>query len=156
MPIALATPPSTPPHALQPICARARALLRPTCNGPAPLSGRSNERDQIIAFIEPFLATSDKTNEHAVLYISGSPGTGKTAMVTAVFDNMRTQLETAEVVTVVINCMALNSVDALWDRLKDEFQDAEAKTKKGTKAKKLKESSLDALKRLFASRSTKW
>lgn len=77
-------------------------------------------------------------------------------MVTAVFDNMRTQLETAEVVTVVINCMALNSVDALWDRLKDEFQDAEAKTKKGTKAKKLKESSLDALKRLLASRSTKW
>jgi cell division control protein 6 len=70
-----------------------------------------------------------KDTTPSTLYISGSPGTGKTALVNSVLRDFHTELR-----IVSINCMALNSVDELWVRIVEELGDGE---KKG-RGKKLK------------------
>ena len=155
MPNILAAPSTSPPAALQPICARARALLRPTCNNLGPMAGRSQERDQIIAFIKPFITSGD-AKDQSILYISGSPGTGKTAMVNSVLTELRVELEAADIRTFTINCMALNNIEALWDRFKDEFHEEPRKETKASKTKKGKETSFETVKRILASQSKKW
>ena len=60
------------------------------------------------------------TNTSTTLYISGSPGTGKTALVNSVLRDLETESRPK---IMFINCMALNNVDALWDRLLEEFMD---------------------------------
>ena len=136
------------------------SLLRPTANGSAPFSGRDRERDQIVSFIKPFLdAPTDPKTEvsgHAILYISGTPGTGKTALVTAILRDMSKDIEHAKVNTIVVNCMALNNLDALWDRLVDELKDKHAKSAGGGKRKKTKEAPLELLERLFSRNLGKW
>ncbi|KAJ7899034.1 P-loop containing nucleoside triphosphate hydrolase protein [Mycena leptocephala] len=115
--LTLATPPPTPPNSLLPIHARARALLRATCNSPATeMAGRDSERAAISAFFASLIDHADAV-EHTSLYISGSPGTGKTALVNSV---LRT-LDINQVKVITINCMALNSVDTLWERLIEEL-----------------------------------
>jgi cell division control protein 6 len=53
------------------------------------------------------------------LYISGSPGTGKTALVNSI---IRTFGATrSDVKFISVNCMALKSTDALWERLVEEL-----------------------------------
>lgn len=119
--LAIATPPPTPPTVLLPIHARARALLRPTCNNTGILvAGRDSERAVIRDYLTSFLA-SDSLNRDAEvtsLYISGSPGTGKTALV----DSILRSLPTSDIRLVMVNCMALGSIEALWERLAEEFQ----------------------------------
>ncbi|KAJ7497591.1 P-loop containing nucleoside triphosphate hydrolase protein [Mycena latifolia] len=131
--LTLATPPPTPPTSLLPIHARARALLRATCNSPATeMAGRDVERTAISAFFASLIDQADEV-EHTSLYISGSPGTGKTALVNSV---LRT-LGADQVKIITINCMALNSVDALWERLIEELSgSAEKKRKTAGRPKK--------------------
>ncbi|KAJ7429760.1 hypothetical protein B0H11DRAFT_2141381 [Mycena galericulata] len=77
----LATRHPSPPYLLLPIHARARALLRATCNSPSTeMAGRDAEHVAISAF---FASLSDHADavEHTSLYISGTPGTGKTALI---------------------------------------------------------------------------
>ncbi|KAH8083804.1 P-loop containing nucleoside triphosphate hydrolase protein [Cristinia sonorae] len=131
--ISLATPPPTP-STLLPISARARALLRATCNNTGGLSGRTAEAATIQCFVRSFLTSSNADEaEHTVLYISGSPGTGKTALVTTVLNDLNPELTAAAVTFVSVNCMALGNVDALWDRLIEVLSDgcAITKTRKG-------------------------
>ncbi|KAJ7495965.1 P-loop containing nucleoside triphosphate hydrolase protein [Mycena galericulata] len=141
--LTLATPPPTPPYSLLPIHTRARALLRATCNSPSTeMAGRDAERVAISAF---FASLSDHADavEHTSLYISGSPGTGKTALVNSI---LRT-LGVGQVKVITINCMALNSVDALWERLIEELGGtAEKKRKTAGRPKKLQgRDAVDAL-----------
>ncbi|KAF7361619.1 hypothetical protein MVEN_00505100 [Mycena venus] len=125
--------PPTPPNSLLPIHARARALLRATCNSPATeMAGRDSERAAISAFFASFIGQGQAV-EHTSLYISGSPGTGKTALVNAV---LRT-LDVNQVKVITINCMALNSVDTLWERLVEELgATADKKRKTAVRPKK--------------------
>ncbi|KAF8441350.1 P-loop containing nucleoside triphosphate hydrolase protein [Boletus edulis BED1] len=104
------------PISLLPIHARVRALLRSTCNGGAfTIAGRSTERDVITKFIASGCETScSDVPPKASLFISGSPGTGKTALVNSVLAGLECSQE-FKVITV--NCMALNNVDNLWDCL---------------------------------------
>ncbi|KAF7793783.1 hypothetical protein EIP86_004904 [Pleurotus ostreatoroseus] len=118
------------------------------------MAGRSQERDQIIAFIKPFITSGD-AKDQSILYISGSPGTGKTAMVNSVLTELRVELEAADIRTFTINCMALNNIEALWDRFKDEFQEEPRKETKASKTKKGKETSFETVKRILASQSKK-
>ncbi|KAF9244856.1 P-loop containing nucleoside triphosphate hydrolase protein [Melanogaster broomeanus] len=113
--LALSTPPPTPPVTLLPIHARARALLRSTCNGTSPIAGRTVERDMIAKFIASARESncSDESLQPS-LFISGTPGTGKTALVNYVLAGLE-HCENLEVLTV--NCMAFHNVDALWERL---------------------------------------
>lgn len=150
--LAIATPPPTPPTSLQSLHARARALLRSTCNNnSAEIAGRDEERATIRNFLTLFLDNSaiETDDEPSTsLYISGTPGTGKTALVN---DIIRSISIDAKVIS--INCMALNSVEALWDRLVEELEDGKKRKIVG-RVKKVK--GRDAVESILSKHHTKW
>ncbi|KAH9855198.1 P-loop containing nucleoside triphosphate hydrolase protein [Lenzites betulinus] len=121
--LSLATPPPTPPTSLLPIHIRARALLRPTCNDTPQFAGRSSERHKIESFLISFLADEFDADSPSTLYVSGSPGTGKTALVNVVLAAMNTTLESKSTRVLSVNCMALASVEAVWHRLAEVLGD---------------------------------
>jgi cell division control protein 6 len=138
-----------------------RALLRPTCNHNSLIAGRQSERDVITRFISGFtsLSSEDESTESAdasILYISGSPGTGKTALVNAVVDETKVELDMAQVSVAAVNCMAVNDIDALYDRLGEELSKATLLGKKSSRSRKVKETSLQALSRLLSESDSKW
>ena len=153
----LATPPPTPaPSALLPLHARARALLRATTTTASAadcLAGRDDERATIRAFLSDDADENGCEGEEAkggVLYISGAPGSGKTALVTALL------AETA-VRIVFVNCMALDGPDALWARLLEELRPTSTGKTRGKKPAKEsagKEGVAKALHALSASSSS--
>ncbi|KAI6044539.1 P-loop containing nucleoside triphosphate hydrolase protein [Pisolithus marmoratus] len=113
--LALSTPPPTPHATLLPIHARARALLRATCNGKSPITGRATERETIKNFISsPWESRSTCPS----LFISGTPGTGKTALVNAVLSELE---KDGDLEVISVNCMAYRNLDALWDHLHNTF-----------------------------------
>lgn len=83
------------------------------------------------------------------LYISGSPGCGKTALVNSVLVQLNPEADGVK--TIFINCMALNNLDALWDRVFDEI-DAEGKQKSKSRKTKGK----DAIEALLTGLRRKW
>ena len=114
----------------------------------SPLSGRATERALISEFITSFVDGSKNpaSAQCTSLYISGSPGTGKTAVVNSVI-SQSTIPPTFTVIT--INCMALNDVDFLWSRLADELSPSGVKAKKALKG-------IDAVNRLLSAYTSKW
>ncbi|KAF9227467.1 hypothetical protein BS17DRAFT_727772 [Gyrodon lividus] len=118
--LALSTPPPTPPVALLPIYARARTLLRATCNSTSPIAGRTAERDLITKFIASSREGScfDESLKSS-LFVSGTPGTGKTALVNSVIAGIG-NCDDLDVITV--NCMAFHHVDALCERLCEDLE----------------------------------
>lgn len=152
----LITPPSTP-SSLQSVSAKARALLRPTSNNAAAIAGREKERDSIRNFLLPFLQGSESADcRHPVLYISGSPGTGKTALVNEVLRTLTSELAGASAAIVPINCMALASVDALFGTLVERLQLQNGKSKTNRTAGVNKDTSRQTLERLLRERNSKW
>ncbi|KAK0191479.1 P-loop containing nucleoside triphosphate hydrolase protein [Armillaria mellea] len=113
--LTISTPPPTPPSLL-PIHARARVLLRPTSDCTGDMPGREKER----SVIRDFITMSDNGDQITSLYISGSPGTGKTAIVNALIQSLGSDLNGMKIITV--NCMALENVEALWEWLSEELQ----------------------------------
>ncbi|KAM4750027.1 cell division control protein 6 homolog [Anableps anableps] len=75
---------------------------------PERLLSREAEQASIRSFLE------DKVLQHvpSSLYISGPPGTGKTACLNCVLQEMKSEL--ASVNTVVVNCMSLRSSNAIF------------------------------------------
>ncbi|KAG6334201.1 hypothetical protein ID866_4886 [Astraeus odoratus] len=143
--LALSTPPPTPHASLLPIHARARALLRATCNGNSTIAGRLVERETIKNFI------CSSWGDHSAdpsLFISGTPGTGKTALVNAVLAELG---EEYDVEIVSVNCMAYQNAETLWDHLRDVLAPAasiKASPRKGkAKGKPLLEDMLASRKR---------
>ncbi|KAG2126975.1 P-loop containing nucleoside triphosphate hydrolase protein [Suillus bovinus] len=115
--LAISTPPPTPPVLLLPVYTRARGLLRSTSTDVSPIAGREDERQCVLKFI----TSSWCDSAHTSLYISGTPGTGKTALVNSVLRSFQESEGTSDLRVVSINCMALNGLDALWDRLYEEL-----------------------------------
>lgn len=118
---------------------RVRALLRATSNGVTGMTGRAEERTVIESFIASFLAGEEQ--DHTSLYISGSPGTGKTALVNDVLRVSRGNLEANGVRATLINCMAVKSVDAVWDSLAEAIDEARVQ---GRRTRKLRETASSA------------
>jgi cell division control protein 6 len=114
------------------------------------MAGRDSERAAISAFFASLIDEADAV-EHTSLYISGSPGTGKTALVNSVLR----ALDVNEVKVITINCMALNSVDTLWERLTEELGATAAKKRK-TAGRPKKQLAKDAVDALLAVLPTKW
>ncbi|RDX50187.1 P-loop containing nucleoside triphosphate hydrolase protein [Lentinus brumalis] len=133
--LSLATPPPTPPSAILPLHVRAKALLRPTCNDGPQLAGREQEKATIEAFILGFIFGSALSEDISALYISGSPGTGKTAMVNAVLAAVAKQLQAQSTDVLAVNCMALDGVDAVWQRLAELLGTAKKTSGRGRKTK---------------------
>ncbi|KAJ4480029.1 P-loop containing nucleoside triphosphate hydrolase protein [Lentinula aciculospora] len=122
--LTLATPPATP-LTLLPLHVRVRALLRATSDNNFSMPARDNEREIITRFITNFLSHSVRDTFHS-FYISGSPGCGKTALMNTILKN----LESDGIRIINVNCVALTSVDALWNRLVDEFDGVFQKKRK--------------------------
>jgi cell division control protein 6 len=69
------------------------------------------------------------------MFISGSPGTGKTALVTRIVRELTAE-HPGDLRVISINCMALKSLEVLWERMADELEhDAFKKRSAGKKAK---------------------
>ena len=146
-PISLVTPPATP-RTLLPLHVRAKALLRSTSNDTkATITCRDTEHGAITGFLQSFLV-GEATQK--CLYISGSPGTGKTALLNSV---LRT-LDHDQCNVVSINCMTLKGVDALWQKLFDDLNSADAKLDKAMRPQKLK--GREAVEVALATLSRKW
>ena len=141
---------SSPPVVLVPIHARVRALLRSTCNGTFAIAGRSAERDVIANFIAS--ACQDSCLDEPLkssLFISGTPGTGKTALVNSVLAGLE-YCQDLKVIT--INCMALNNVDNLWDCLCENIEPSTlVKRTKAVKARGKRQ-----LEKMLASQQRRW
>jgi cell division control protein 6 len=151
--LSIGTPPTTP-SALVPLHVRARGLLRATCNSTSAIAGRNDERTTIASFLHSFAAGTEEDADNAgvsTLYVSGLPGTGKTALVNDILRGMEAEMD--GVVLITLNCMALNSADALWDRLQEELG-VMKKTKARGRPKKLDVQMSVA--KILESSSTKW
>ncbi|SJL05287.1 uncharacterized protein ARMOST_08653 [Armillaria ostoyae] len=135
--IAITTPPPTPPTLL-PFHVRARALLRATCDDAVDMPARDDERAIIRDFITGFVVASpldsDDADHASCLYISGAPGTGKTALVNSILRSLDNDIE-----VITINCMALSSLEALWERLHEEFKGTKKASNQIKKARRGKD-----------------
>ncbi|KAF9482254.1 P-loop containing nucleoside triphosphate hydrolase protein [Pholiota conissans] len=135
--VAISTPPPTPPTILLPIETRIRALLRSTCNNTqTEMAGREAERTSILEFLSSFIEGNSMVEDKAAssMFISGSPGTGKTALVNSIIRQLSSSNDT-DVKVVSINCMALKSVDALWERMIEELTTGPKRKVAGKKLK---------------------
>ncbi|KAF9071652.1 P-loop containing nucleoside triphosphate hydrolase protein [Rhodocollybia butyracea] len=144
--LCISTPPPTPPTFL-PIHIRIRALLRPNCDELNELPGREEERETITTFMQSFIAGTE-LDDHQSLYISGSPGSGKTALVNSI---LRLLEEAGDVNVITINCMALADVDALWRRMREELDPSTKsiptpRSKKQLKGKEAADAAISAMK----------
>ncbi|KAF5351649.1 hypothetical protein D9756_007735 [Leucocoprinus leucothites] len=130
-----ATPPPTPVSL--PLHTRARTLLRATCNSADnEIAGRDTERGIIRDFISSFVddSTMDTDDAPATLYISGSPGCGKTALINSVLGHLNPEANGVKII--FINCMALNDLDALWERMFEELDAARKQKSSPSKSRK--------------------
>lgn len=108
------TPPATPPLTVLSLHARARALLRP---GVGEVIGRDKERAILTDFLAPFVAgTPQSSTNKLAAYISGAPGTGKTALVSEV---LRTVAKD-EVKGIYVNCTGFKEESSVWARVLEE------------------------------------
>lgn len=147
--MAVQAPPTTA-RISQPIHVRARALLRATCNSAGDFAGRVAESDTLRDFITSFFAVKSKPADdvHPILYISGSPGCGKTALINNVLNALEDDMQENGVRLSFVNCMAMNNLDAVWDRLATDFGSPKKRGKQVTGS--------EAVQKLFATRKDKW
>uniref|UniRef100_A0A8C8IU25 Cell division control protein 6 homolog n=1 Tax=Oncorhynchus tshawytscha TaxID=74940 RepID=A0A8C8IU25_ONCTS len=82
---------------------------------PERLLSREAERSSIRSFLEDKALKASP----ASLYISGAPGTGKTACLNCVLQEMKDELKAIQ--TVVLNCMALRSSHAIFPLLAEKL-----------------------------------
>ncbi|KAK3395885.1 P-loop containing nucleoside triphosphate hydrolase protein [Sordaria brevicollis] len=108
--------PSTPmtPAASQTVYHQARQLFSRSAD-PGELIGRDDERDKLNAFLERCITT----HPSGCLYVSGPPGTGKSAIVNKVTDKFASK--TSNVHKAYINCMSIKSSKDLYVTLLDQL-----------------------------------
>ncbi|XP_064180557.1 cell division control protein 6 homolog [Anguilla rostrata] len=76
-------------------------------------------RDKECASIRSFLTDKVKLGIPASLYISGAPGTGKTACLNCILQEMEDQLQSVQ--KVIINCMRLRSSQSIFPLLVEQL-----------------------------------
>ncbi|KAI5101835.1 cell division control protein 6-like, partial [Silurus meridionalis] len=82
---------------------------------PERLLSREAERDVIVSFLEKHVIPGKPSS----LYISGAPGTGKTACLNCVLQEHKASLKGVR--TVVINCMTLRSSHSIFPLLAEKL-----------------------------------
>ncbi|KAF9879956.1 cell division control protein [Colletotrichum karsti] len=105
--------PHTPlsPGSLQTVYHSARQLFARGAD-PGQLVGREQEREQLAQFVQQCSSSSPS----GCLYVSGPPGTGKSAMVKEVTEQL---MEATVVRQATINCMSIKSSKDLYNTLLD-------------------------------------
>jgi cell division control protein 6 len=131
---------STPTKALSNIYAHARSLLRLSSETTTDqlLLGRKEERAALTTFLaKRFSAlfpehedTDETADASASLYVSGMPGTGKTALLLETIARMPSG---HDVQVDMVNCLSLKQPGDIWAHLIDE------EVGSGTKADALRE-----------------
>ncbi|KAJ4398154.1 AAA ATPase [Neurospora sp. IMI 360204] len=108
--------PSTPmtPAASQTVYHQARQLFSRSAD-PGELIGRDDEREKLNTFLD----RCTTTHPSGCLYVSGPPGTGKSAIVNKVTDKFAS--ETSTVRKAYINCMSIKSSKDLYVTLLDQL-----------------------------------
>jgi cell division control protein 6 len=101
--------PKTPqtPSTSQTIYHQARQLFSRSSD-PGQLIGREEERNTL----RSFLGRSDSSQPHGCLYVSGPPGTGKSAMVNEVSNQLVAESPTVR--KAYVNCMSIKSSKDLY------------------------------------------
>jgi len=107
----------------------ARHILRKSVSR---LVGREVERDEL----EAFISTRLSGRKSGAIYISGPPGTGKSATVTEVLENLRQHPATR---TSFVNCVSLKDASGVYAKLLADFDALDV----------LQDSELSALQKLF-------
>lgn len=131
--------PTTPRNAAPTVYNDARQLFA-RGSAPAALFGREEERKEL----QDFISTRSKTKKSGCIYVSGPPGTGKSAFVN---DVCRGITSDAPIKTGYINCMSVKNPVDLYRTLLEEFVDI-------TEIEEGEE--MDALKTLFMQRKTSY
>ncbi|KAF1953862.1 cell division control protein Cdc6 [Byssothecium circinans] len=129
--------PSTPRNTVPTVYNDARQLFV-RGSTPAALFGREEERKEL----ESFISTRTKAKRSGCIYVSGPPGTGKSAFVSEVCREVGSD---ATVRTGYINCMSVKNAVDLYRTLLEEFVDI-------TEIEEGEE--MDVLKKLFMQRKT--
>ncbi|AEO53533.1 hypothetical protein MYCTH_2294999 [Thermothelomyces thermophilus ATCC 42464] len=108
--------PQTPltPSTIQTVYHQARQLFSRSAD-PGQLIGRDDERAQLHKFLER--CTSSRPG--GCLYVSGPPGTGKSAMVNRITEEVASSSETIR--KACINCMSIKSSKDLYIALLDQL-----------------------------------
>lgn len=107
--------PGTPRHTGPTIYNEARQVFA-RGSAPTALFGREHEKKEL----ETFITTRTKTKESGCIYVSGPPGTGKSAFV----NNVCLTVSSDESVrTGYINCMSVKNATDLYRTLLEEFVD---------------------------------
>lgn len=105
----------TPRHTAPTVYNEARQVF---ARGTAPtaLFGRGEERKEL----HDFISTRVKSNKSGCIYVSGPPGTGKSAFVNEVCCTVASE---ASVKTGYVNCMSIKKATELYRTLLEEFVD---------------------------------
>lgn len=89
---------------------------------PSRLVGRIQERNKMIQFWDEHVMA----NKPGCLYISGSPGTGKTAMLNEIIRDFQDREYNHNVRQVVVNCMSIREPKGIYTRLVTELKSSRA------------------------------
>lgn len=103
--------PSTPSQAS--VYNQARQLFA-RCSNPGKLVGRDSERDELSAFV----STAIGSKSSGCLYVSGPPGTGKSALLNEIIEE---QTKDRNVPVSVVNCMSVRSTKDLSQKLSNDL-----------------------------------
>ena len=109
--------PLTPGGSLPTIYSQARRLFIPSLE-PGPLVGRADERKELAQFVQERL----ESTSGGCTYISGPPGTGKSAMVNEVMTTFECSNALKQV---YINCMSIEKSGDLYGTLLDSLCEEE-------------------------------
>lgn len=118
--------------------AKARQLFTQSA-APARLIGRETERQQLRSFIQDSINTS----HGGCTYVSGPPGTGKSALVQEVLDEFE---NVSEVRISTINCVSLRTSNLVYGKMLEDLAPGSTSTKGSAETQ---------LRRLFTGKSGK-
>ncbi|KAH0349094.1 cell division control protein, partial [Aureobasidium melanogenum] len=107
--------PYTPSNAANNVYNQARQIFS-RCTDPGVLVGREEEKEQLSTFISERLVSS----EGGCLYISGPPGTGKSAFVGQVCQDLASDSD-REMTISTVNCMSIKTAKDLANTLSKDL-----------------------------------
>ncbi|GAB1741495.1 hypothetical protein NU219Hw_g6724t1 [Hortaea werneckii] len=105
--------PATPSNGTTAVYNQARQLFS-RCSAPGRLVGRDSERQELNTFVERCI----ESESAGCLYVSGPPGTGKSALVDEV---VRQYTDSEDLQLAVVNCMSVRSAKDLSQKLSEDL-----------------------------------
>lgn len=105
--------PTTPSHAGTAVYNQARQLFS-RCSNPGRLIGRESERNELSTFIQNAI----ESKSAGCLYVSGPPGTGKSALLD---EAIQEDAKEANVPISVVNCMSVRNTKDLSQKLSEDL-----------------------------------